>query len=751
MSAKTVAFSFAIGAALGPSFTSTVSQGKAGVKQLGQSIAEIKGDAVYKAGAAFYRLRDQVRTSRAELGKAEADLAGLRQEAAAAGGASELMGRRIAQAEARVKQMRTASDRAASSFLDQRARMRSMGQSLGEVSAGYRKASAEVDKLTKAQERQARAAKQQQDLLSSRGEYRSRMTDVAAMGAVALSPVVASARAGRSATRLGTVLNAEDRAEASRLGREAAQDAARTGLASLQEAFDIQYALNSAGLDAGLARAATSVVAKVSTVTAGSHERVGEVIATTYNNLGSALEGTAAEKIDRIGDLLTKAQLKFQIRDFGQLGESMTEGAAGLANYNVNLEQGVTLLGQLNTAGLQGSRAGTALNAVLRQLPKAAAKWNIEMVRDARGQLDMIATLKQLGAALDGLDTDARAVALQEVFGDEGAKGVVPLLNKLGELDAALADVAESSRGIVDREVLAFQEDSMGQWNRMTNTAVVLGDALGKTLLPGVNMVLSVIGGGLGLVAGLASEHETLTSVIGGVVVGFLAMRMATLAYGYVSTFVVGGVRDLRRAVLWLTTASVRARVATVALAVAQRAWAIGSAIVTGAAAAMTTGLNILRFAVMTNPIGLVITGIALAAGLLMTRWEPARKFFVGLWDTVAGAIGRAWDALKGVAGWVTSVPVIGDLLTLGGKAVSLLFGGEAGPVMQPAAEPRGGGAQSAIPSGSGGGGGLTLNFPIHLGDLPPERAGSLGQKVEQAVRRVLPQIIEEEKRLAYN
>jgi hypothetical protein len=223
-----------------------------------------------------------------------------------------------------------------------------------------------------------------------------------------------------------------------------------------------------------------------------------------------------------------------------------------------------------------------------------------------------------------------------------------------------------------------------------------------------------------------------------------------------VSTFVIGGVRDLRRAVLWLTTASVRARVATVALAVAQRAWAIGSAVVTGATAAMTTGMNILRFAVMTNPIGLVITGIALAAGLLMTRWEPARKFFVGLWDTVAGAIGRAWDTLKGFAGWVTSVPVIGDLLALGGKAVSLLFGSEAGPVVQPAAEPWGGGGQAASGSGAygdggAGTGGLTLNFPISLGDLPPERARSLGERVEQAVRRVLPQIIEEEKRLAYN
>ena len=109
---------------------------------------------------------------------------------------------------------------------------------------------------------------------------------------------------------------------------DVARSIARSGIAGYNEAMDIQYALNSAGFTAALASAAAPVVASVAKITKGSTNEVGEIIATTYNNLGKQIQGNMEQKLTRIGELFTKTQFKFQIRDFSQIGESFRYAAA---------------------------------------------------------------------------------------------------------------------------------------------------------------------------------------------------------------------------------------------------------------------------------------------------------------------------------------------------------------------------------------------------------------------------------------
>jgi hypothetical protein len=55
--------------------------------------------------------------------------------------------------------------------------------------------------------------------------------------------------------------------------------------------------------------------------------------------------------------------------------------------------------------------------------------------------------------------------------------------------------------------------------------------------------------------------------------------------------------------------------------------------------------------AFLMNPIGLVITAIALAAYLIYQYWEPIKGFFTDLWNTVGNAFSSAWVSIKGFAG----------------------------------------------------------------------------------------------------
>lgn len=61
--------------------------------------------------------------------------------------------------------------------------------------------------------------------------------------------------------------------------------------------------------------------------------------------------------------------------------------------------------------------------------------------------------------------------------------------------------------------------------------------------------------------------------------------------------------------------------------------------------------------ALMMNPIGLLITGIALAAYLIYRHWAPIKTFFTGLWDEVKTGFS---GGLSGIAGLIVNFSPVG-------------------------------------------------------------------------------------------
>lgn len=50
-----------------------------------------------------------------------------------------------------------------------------------------------------------------------------------------------------------------------------------------------------------------------------------------------------------------------------------------------------------------------------------------------------------------------------------------------------------------------------------------------------------------------------------------------------------------------------------------------------------------------TNPVTLIIMGIATAAVLIITYWTPIKEFFIKLWSNITAIFTRAWDFIKGI------------------------------------------------------------------------------------------------------
>lgn len=576
--AKNLALGVVIGATLSGGFHSAIGGAKDKFNTLGKEIKSLKEQR---------GLIERFEQDEAVLEKARLKLSATQKEvmslklALRKNPADKGTAKALAETQSKAEKLSAAVEKNSAAFERSRRAMTQAGIKVGDVRREHYRLGRVIEETREKYERlQRRMAKK--DAAGRRlGELKGQLLGMAGAVYAAGRMIGQAADFEQAEVRLSTVLNTKDLPGDMAAARQQALEFARTGLSTETEMLNIQYALNSAGLDASAARVGSTIVAKVAKITDGAAEGVGEVIATTFNNLGGSLEGTTEDRLTRIGELLTKTQFKFQIRNFDQLGESLKYATPSLAQFGVELDQGLTLLGALNSAGMQGSMAGTALSATFRQLSKASEEFGFEIVRGADGNMNFIATLENLSESIGGFEgLDQETIdRLQKAFGEEGQRGVVLLGRKLGELRAAQDDVAQGSKGLVDESYKRFLDSTSGQMTLLTNNLRILGTTFAGTLLPSVNAVVKPLAAVAKWAGALIERFPWVGRLIGGVAAG-------------VGAFVVG-----------LT--------------------------------AVTAATWLWNAALLANPIGLVIAGVVGAVAAIVTFWEPITDFFKGIWGGI--------------------------------------------------------------------------------------------------------------------
>lgn len=448
----------------------------------------------------------------------------------------------------------------------------------------------------------------------------------------------------QSEVRLSTVINSDNKEQDMAKARAFALEYDRNNMADASDILNIQYALNSAGLDATTARVGSAIVDKVATITNGAKEGVGEVIATVYNNLGDKIEGDTEQKLTRIGELLTKTQFKFQIRDFSQLGEGLKYASPAFQQFNVGLEQGVTLIGALNTAGLQGAQAGTAFAATMRNMSKASQELGFELARTASGEFDVIATIANLDKAVGGLGNMSQETAdkLQKTFGEEGVRGAILLGKQLDSLTESQRDVTESSKGIIDANYAKFLDSSAAKWDVFGDNIRIVGQTLAGVLLPALNVVVGGLANGAKWISKGIEKHPVFGWVVGGLATSFItvAAALATLS-----------------ALQWTYNAAISG-----SLAMGLKNIVVGGVIKTlllGKAAALgvvTAAQWLFNAAVAANPMVLIVgaiiaavAGLAYAAYLIYQNWDEVTAWLADKFSWVTDSlstIGDLWNSI---------------------------------------------------------------------------------------------------------
>lgn len=427
--------------------------------------------------------------------------------------------------------------------------------------------------------------------------------------------------------------------EARRLGSTTphAASAAADGMRFLAQAgFDVNETIEAMPGLLNLASAAQTSLADTSDIT---------------SNILSGFR-MEADEMGRLGDVLTNAFTSSNV-DLRMLGTTMEFVAPAAEAAGVSLEQTAAMAGLLGDAGIQGSKAGTGLRAVIDRLSSASGEGQDALealgvqTSDANGNLrDMPTLLAEIDAAMADLGSAERAGMRSAIFGREASSAAEILLERAGA--GRLDEYAESLHraGTAAGVAAQMNDTAQGSLRRLASVAESASIAAGNALLPALTDVAEGIAPIVEMAATWADANPELIAQIGKFTVGLLGLRVASLVLRFAA--LTAAVPVLR-----LIGAGGRLVAFLPVLGRALLALLNPFALVRGAMIA-------LRVALLASGIGAIVAGIALAGLWIWNNWEGLLVFFRGFGVGLRAALGPAaplldWlvDRAQALAEWV--------------------------------------------------------------------------------------------------
>ena len=434
------------------------------------------------------------------------------------------------------------------------------------------------------------------------------------------------------------------------MSKKAAMDWARAHTDSAAEFLRAQYQMASAGLNDVQSLEGTRVALTVAKATMGDQTEAANLLATAYNNVGDTTKPVAQE-MTRLGDILTKTQQFFQFKNLGQLTEGLQYAVPAAKGVGTSFEEVNVILGQLNNTGLQGSMAGTAFAATLRQMLKASEDLGFQLARDTEGNTSLLGTLMNIQAQFGPMDkwSDKLRMKFQSAFGEQGMSAIALLLPKIQDMRGALGQVADSAGAAAAAQ--KTMESTLGsQWRIALNNLNEVKMQLGDNIAPILQGLLPTLRGWVDGFKSFSQAHPTLTRtiVLGIALTAVIFALVAPILMAVGSLLIFGGaamhgflqLRDgaelargplgrLGKGVLWLARTALPRLITTV--------WSFTAAL-------------------LANPATWVIVGLMAIAGaiyLVIRYWDQIKA-------AVTGALAWVYNALQGVPDWLLAAfPVL--------------------------------------------------------------------------------------------
>ena len=519
-------------------------------------------------------------------------------------------------------------------------------------------------------------------VISAKNNLKSAVTDLGAFGIgvyAASRPIVGMIETAASFEQGMSKVKAISRASAEDMGllTKQAKELGRTTQFTARQAADAMSYLGMAGWNAQEIMGGMPGLLNLAAAGNTDLARTADIVSDEMSAFGLKGEKAATHMADVFAYTITRTNTNVEM-----LGETMKYAAPVAHAFGVDMEETAALAGLMADKGIKASQAGTSLRTGFLRLagpPKQASKamealgmdmsemskqqaeaqaamkgLGIEL-SDTKGPRKMSAIITELRDKLQGLSQEERLASVGAIFGKNASTGWLAVIDSAPDKFDALVKEMDKCDGESKRLAKTMTDNASGAMIRLKSAMEGVAIGFGSAFLP----MLADAGDGLAnlasSIAEVAEEHPELIKGIGlvtaamvGAIGAFKVARVAYAAYRVVAATL--GFIHLSNA-----AATATATAATVAG--------------TGATAAATAGTWAFNAALMANPIGLIVVGIA---GLIAAGYALYKN-----WDKVSAGLVKGWDWVKttavGVYNWFGQT--LSELPQKAGYAVGYVVG----------------------------------------------------------------------------
>lgn len=355
----------------------------------------------------------------------------------------------------------------------------------------------------------------------------------------------------------------------------------------------------------------------------------------------------SAEQMGRVNDVLTLTFTSANT-NLSKLGDTMKYVAPIAASVGVSIEEVAAMAGKLGDDGIQGSMAGTALRSIYNRLsapPKAAREALEELkikAKDMKGNLRPVSDLLvEIFDKTKKLGTADRAGLLKDIAGEEAVAGLQTLVKYAGSGELQqLTKKIEASAGGAARAAKVMADNITGDLDELSSAYEDLGisvfegqNSALRDLVTQLTGVVNGVGSWIKANPGLTGTIVQVAAVLGGLltVLGAIAIAMAAIlgpfamagyGFGLFAAMMGKGIglcSGLAVAIKWVSTA-----------------------------------IFAMSKALLANPVGVILTAIAVAAFLIWQNWDWLKSKFGELWTFITNAftMGTNWITSTTIETW---------------------------------------------------------------------------------------------------
>lgn len=441
--------------------------------------------------------------------------------------------------------------------------------------------------------------------------------------------------------------------------------------ATAEELAAIAAAGGQIGLGSKDVREFTGLVTKMKVAFDMSAEDVGDSVAKIKNILGISLKDME-DLGDSINNLSDNSASKAR-----EIIDVMKRTAAAGKQIGFTKEQIAALSSSFISLGKGPEVAGTAINSLYRVLAtadnmgtkteSAFAKLGISgaflkqaSFDDPQKALDMF--LQRISK----LDQKEQMGVLVDIFGREFADDMATLVGGLDTYKEALKNASdEAKKGSLQREFDTRAATTENSITKMKSAFKELSIAIGNNFLEPISNAALVLQGFINKLTNFAINSPKLTTTIIGIGIGFLTLKPIFLTLRFEIFYLINSWRLLQNILLYsqiafklvassCNLANIALKAKTVTTAIYTTSLKVLSFVLGGLNKVfklVAIGIRVLSVAMMSNPIGLILGGIAIVAGLIIANWDKVKSWFKSfiewlkpVWEPIYNVIKAVFD-----------------------------------------------------------------------------------------------------------